>query len=545
MSCSAFLRSGGAAAGDCCCRDSFHGGRMSGISDKVVRNTYYNFMGMAWNGALSFALAPFILHRLGADAYGVLGVSVALTGYAYLLDMSMPATFIRHVAEYEAKGDRARLKQAVNTMAAFYCVLGIVYIALTLLFADKITGIFKTPPRLAADAHYVVVFSMAVFAFTGVANVFSDFQAGMQRLDLSNKLSIILSIPTTAVLVWLLNAGYGLHGMMWRSALTLACYFAANVILARRIFPELEISPRHISGEMFGHFLKFGMKLHVGRISTLVTGQTDKILIACFLSVGAVTYFQLASVLVVTAASMANVLVSAITPAFSEVHARYGKEAVMDVYLRMTKYLSCMAVPLFMLTMVSARLLLQMWLGGGYDRAWPLTVILASGWLASVLAAPGYTACQAMDKPHIISAGATLNIILNLGLNIILIGALGMKGIAWGTAIALLASSACFWFMLHRAMKLPLSSLAGAVTPFFKAAAIAAAALLALDAAFAFRITELGRWSCFALLSARGVVFCAAYALLLRHEKVFRSEELELIKAKLSALPLPRIAGRA
>ena len=509
----------------------------SGISGKVVRNTYYNFMGMMWNGALSFALAPFILHRLRADAYGVLGVSVALTGYAYLLDLSMPATFIRHVAEYEAKGDRPRLNEAVNTMTAFYCALGAVYIALTIIFAGPIVNLLKTPPHLAADTRYVIVFTMIVFALTGVANVFSNFQAGMQRLDLSNKLSIALSIPMTAVLVWLLNAGYGLRGMMWRSALVLACYFAANVWLARRIFPELEISPRHISRAVFMRFLKFGLKLHIGRVSAMISAQTDKIIIACFLSVGAVTYFQLGSVLVVTSVSIANALVSAITPAFSEVHARYGPKAVMEVYLRMTKYLACMAVPMFMLLIVSVRLLLQMWLGGGYDGAWVMTVVLAAGWLISVLPSPGYTACQAIDKPHIISVSAALNIILNIGLNVILIGAFGMKGISWGTSLALAASSVYFWLMLHRALGLPLSALAGAVTPFFKAAAAGTLALLALDAAAGFRVTELSRWSCFALLAARGVVFGAVYILCLRAGKVFPEEEIEFLKTKLSALP--------
>lgn len=506
-------------------------------SGKVVRNTFFNSLGMVWNGAIAFFTTPYMLHRLGDERYGLLGISVAVTGYAYLLDFSIGQTFIRHFAEYNAHGDTRRMNQALNTTFAFYALVGGAAAAAAFALAGPLLGALQVPPQLHSEARFVIILSMITFALTSLFNVFSILQSGLQKLDVANKIAIYISIPQTAVLFYVLESGFGLYGLMWRAAFFSLVYSAVNIWMAYRIFPELKVSWEYVDKALLKTFLSFGLKLHVARISGIITGQTDRIFIGLFLSLAAVTSFQLGNTLVVTLSSLAGIMVSATTPAFTEIFVRHGKSSVIEAYLAVTKYLACFTVPAFALMMLSSGLLLRMWVGPGYPGAAIIAVVLSVGWLFNMLSQAGVSVCQSMDRPQLMAASSVLNMALNIGLNILFIAVFRERGIAWGTTLGMVASSCYFWFMLHRGLNMPFAGLFRAVVPFLEGAVVAALPVFAIDAVTSSFAASSGRPGAIFLLVLRTLVFGAVYLLWLARRKTFPPQEIDFLCSKLETLP--------
>ena len=507
-------------------------------SGKLVRNTFFNSMGMVWNGAIAFFTTPYMLHKLGDERYGLLGIAVAVTGYAYLLDFSIGQTFIKHFAEYNAHKDTDRMNRALNTTLAFYgLVCGAALLAAAFL-TKPLLGALKVPPELHSEASFVIALSLITFALTSLFNVFSILQSGLQRLDLANKISIYISIPQTAALFFVLEKGYGLYGLMWRAAAVAVAYAVVNIWAAYKIFPELKVSWTFVDRGLLRTFLSFGLKLHIARLSGIITGQTDRILIGLMLSLTAVTNFQLGNTLVVTLSSLAGIMVSATTPAFSEIFVRHGKESVVEAYLTVTKYLSSFTVPAFALLMLSASLLLKLWVGPAYAGSAAIVIILSLGAMLNMLAQAGVSVCQSLDRPQLMAASSVLNMVMNIGLNILLISLFREKGIAWGSALGMVVSSCYFWYMLHRGFKMPLSGLLAAVLPFLESSVVAALPLLAIDFMSGPFLAASGRPGALLLLILRICIFAAVYFLWLARKNTFPPQEIDFLCSKFEALPV-------
>jgi O-antigen/teichoic acid export membrane protein len=64
---------------------------------------------------VGFFLSPFILHRLGDDAFSLWVLVFSLTGYYGLLDLGIRASIIRYVAKFAATEDEEQLARFLST----------------------------------------------------------------------------------------------------------------------------------------------------------------------------------------------------------------------------------------------------------------------------------------------------------------------------------------------------------------------------------------------------------------------------------------------
>lgn len=65
-----------------------------------VRNTFFNGVGFIFPILISLIFTPYIVNKLGPDAYGIMGLTGVLWGYFALLDMGLGSGSIKYVSEY-------------------------------------------------------------------------------------------------------------------------------------------------------------------------------------------------------------------------------------------------------------------------------------------------------------------------------------------------------------------------------------------------------------------------------------------------------------
>src|SRR5437016_14554383 len=111
---------------------------------------FINNVGSSWfalgiNVAVGIFLSPFILHRLGDEAFGIWVLIFSVTGYYGLFDLGIRSSIIRYVAKYTATDDQDQLNRLVNTAMFSYGGIGLIAMLITLTASLYLGSIFRIP----------------------------------------------------------------------------------------------------------------------------------------------------------------------------------------------------------------------------------------------------------------------------------------------------------------------------------------------------------------------------------------------------------------
>src|SRR3954471_24230368 len=119
---------------------------------RALKNVVSSWGGLGVNIAVGFFLSPFILHRLGDDAYGLWVLIFSLTGYYGIFDFGIRSSLVRYVSKFQATGDRDELTRLINTSFFTYTCLGLILLLPTFLGTLYVNHLFHVPPGFLRDA---------------------------------------------------------------------------------------------------------------------------------------------------------------------------------------------------------------------------------------------------------------------------------------------------------------------------------------------------------------------------------------------------------
>lgn len=190
---------------------------------------------------ISFFLTPYIVSRLGAAAYGFLGLSNNIIGYTALVTVALNSMAGRFVSINYHKGDfdsanRYMSSTVVGNIALAFCI--VLILGLVTVFLEEIINI---PSELIGDVKFLFTL-LFVNAALGLCTSVISFPTFIKnRLDLSNLYGIIGNILRVVLII----SAYGFFpAHIWYiGAVGLVCTaynIFVNYGLFRRLTPELK-----------------------------------------------------------------------------------------------------------------------------------------------------------------------------------------------------------------------------------------------------------------------------------------------------------------
>lgn len=482
------------------------------LSKIIIRNTFFNVAGRLWGIGVSLFFTPYVLSRLGPERFGVWAIAGVVTSYVCLLDFGIGASFVKYIAEFYAGGDIRKINQLINSGVIFYSFLAVVIVIVTVVSRSFLLAFLRIPPYLYAEAEFVFLLAVLLLAVSNALSPIAALQAGLQRMDISNKISIGSSIPYAMGVVFFLENGYGLRGLMINNVIIFMLNSLLNTVAAFRIFPQLRFGPFLFSMEVFRKLFLFGSKLQVARVSSLISTHMDKLIVNRWVSLSQVVFYQLGFSVIETLKSVALLLPSAVMPAFSEMDARKESERLVEGYVRSSRYLVLAVVPLFALSFVCAPELIVIWIGNGYENAAVIVQILSVGWGLAVVSSMRSAMAQAIGRPGIEMRAGLVAAVLNIPLSIILTVKFGLFGAAMGTTVSLIMSVIYGYWGLHKEIRLDFWAFAKEnIVPVFFLCIGAAIAVEIITRLFYVIITDCGRITAVFILIIQTAVFFAVY----------------------------------
>lgn len=421
------------------------------ISGKVVRNTFFNIAGYFWGALVTIVLTPYILSNIGAERYGILVVAGIVSGYFGLLDLGISTSFVKYISEFYARKEYDRINSVIVTGTAFYALFSSLAAGLGIWFSGEIIGAMRVPAELATEGEFCLRTALIIFLVTNVFSGLNSLQRGLQRMDVTLKISVAAAVVNMAGIVAVLESGFGLPAIMLVNLGAALVKGGLDSMAARSLLPSLSLRPVHLSAEMFRKQFFWGYNLQIARVSGMISAHLDKLLIIFFLSPDLVAMYQLGWMVALYAVSGITLISGALVPAFSEAFALGKDKAAAEAYFRGTVYTGTLAFPVFVFLAAAAPEIMFLWVGEGYADSVLVLRILSAGWLINtVLGAIGTPFVQGAGKPQIQMRGALLNVILNPVLSVLLLLKLGFTGLMIGTSAAISIGAVYFTLELRR-----------------------------------------------------------------------------------------------
>lgn len=428
------------------------------VQRTIARNTIFNSLGRIFEGVLGLVLTWYIVDlRLGPAAWGLWSLVAVFTSYAALLDFGVASGFTKYIAEHHARGERQRLSAVVSTGVFFYAALGVVLVPIGWFVIDALMDSVIAPYALdrnpdagehLADLHFLLQGGLVLFAVNNCFAPLAAVPTGLQRMGLTNILGLVATLAKIVLTVYFIESGHGVRGLLYTNGLVLAGFGIASGALAFWLLPGLRISPLQVSRKAFDALFAFGWRTQVAKLSNLINFQTDRIVVAAVFSggLGLVGVYALGEQMAGRMRQLPALLVSALTPAASDLDARGEHERLQRLYLLSTKYMAAAAIPLAIYFCLMAEPIMRAWLSGAprLDIAAWVMRILCVGYLVNLLPGPGVS--LALGKGH---AGETMiagliSMFANVVFTVLLYGFIGFYGIPIATSLGMAIST--WWF---------------------------------------------------------------------------------------------------
>jgi O-antigen/teichoic acid export membrane protein len=403
----------------------------------LVLGAATNWAAFAATLAVSFFLAPYLIHALGDARYGVWCVVESILAYFTLFDLGIAACLVRFVARFHAVEQREELNRLVSCCLVIFsiaaaCVL-VLGSALTPLVAPGLE--FRLGEQ--GDIAPFMLLMLANLAVTLPLSVFPTILDGLQRFGVKSLVRLVFLGLRVGGIVFAMESRPGLWSLAIVFTLTNLLEHLAMAVLAVRFLPGLRLSHRLVDRATLRQVRGYSVDAFLAMLAGRITVQTGAIVVGGFLTVAAAAHYAIAARLVDLAKNLLRSITTTLTPAVSEREARGDFDGVRRMLLDGTRCVLYLVLPVHLGLLFFGKPFLSRWIGGQQYAEWcfPAVAILSATLTIGVAQSVASRILYGMGKLRLFARLALVEAMVNLLLCLTLVGAMGVEGVALGVAI--------------------------------------------------------------------------------------------------------------
>lgn len=438
------------------------------ILGRLVRNIATNWVGLAINIVISFFLAPYVVNSLGATYYGIWAVTLQFTGYLYLMDFGVRDAVIYYIARFHARHASKKVNEVVRVAMEAYFPIFLGAVALS------IGGGWVFPKFISVEGVPDSSISL-VFFLTGITiaqgflfNVFTGVLNGLQRFDVGNYIGVSIGIVRAGLIVFALDAGYGIVGLAWIQLGVSLFSSVLNLIAARIILRRNGIEMGWVSIHakrrivLIRRMLGYSVFVFISNIGQKTNAAAGALIIAYFLPVAQVTPYAIAASLSGYSRSLIQASSWVFNPLVSQYAALNDTKGLIDAICRGTKLAMVVGLPVLTSFILVGDIFIGLWMGPEFIADAAMVLLVLS--IMELISAPHHVmsgALWGMNKHQELAWLRIGEAVANVLLSIFLVQRYGIVGAAVGALIPHLLLVLLFLpLLLRKHVQMPIRALA-------------------------------------------------------------------------------------
>jgi O-antigen/teichoic acid export membrane protein len=413
------------------------------LKAQALKNVGWNWLGAAVNLIVGFFISPFILHRLGDEAFGIWVLIFSLTGYYGVFDFGIRSSIVKYVAECHATGDRERLNKIINTAFFTYSGVAIVLIAVVGSGSLFLGSVFHFSPGVehSARALFLVVGFAAALGLP--LSVFAGVLEGLQECYALNATQATASVLRALLIVLSLHHGMGL---LTAALITVALPLLSYGMYAWKVMRAVpfQLGFRCLDRSTFRQMLQYSLLSFLSIVAFRLRFQTDAVLIGAMLSSSAITYFSIGSKLLNYSFLVMAGLGQIFVPMSSQFDAAGDKERLRKLFVLGNQACALTVFPIGAVLVMLGKPIIDVWVGSRYESSYLILLILLVPSILSHVQGGSRQILYGTGRHKVLAIVSLGEGIVNVGLSIAFIHYWGVVGDAFGTALPLTLTSVFF-----------------------------------------------------------------------------------------------------
>src|SRR5579863_5693029 len=411
---------------------------------QILKNVGSSWFALGVNVLVGIFLSPFILHRLGDDAFGLWILIFSVTGYYGLFDLGIRSSIVRYVAKYSATDEIEELNRLVNTAMFSYTGIGVLAMIITLIATYYVDSIFRVPAAFLVTARWLLFMVGASVSLGFPLGVFSGILEGLQRFYLLNFVNVTSTLLRAVLIVVALRRGGGLLTVAF---ITVSLPLLNGFVNAGAVFRHLRLrlGLQHVSRASLRRIASYSGTTFLIIVAGRLRFKTDALVIGTFVSAAAITYFTIGSRLVDYSSEVVSSLAQIFVPMSSQSHATGDLDGLRKIFVIGNRACAFIIFPITAVLTVLGKSVIEAWVGPKYvATSYPVMLVLLYPMTLMLAQSASGRTLWGMAKHRtwawvVLAEGAA-----NLILSVALVRPYGIMGDAIGTAIPLTCSMILF-----------------------------------------------------------------------------------------------------
>lgn len=341
-------------------------------------NIFFNLLSQGIILGTAFLTTPYIVNKLGAEAYGVVILMGIFLGYLGLLDFGLGGALIRYLTECTAMGDQERFRKIFWSSLIVYALISVAGGGLFILATPTLVSSFlKIPPNLHAPT--VIAFFIGAGALM-INLLLQPLQAilwAYHRIYLVALVSLMTGVMQPVIAIVAISLGYGVVGVSTATFLTSLSTFILVVWLVTRLHRSW--GEPVWDTKSLKMLFRYGGWLTIAQIAIQGATSLDKIFMGRYLSSAMVGYYNLSVTIPLKLWIIHGAFASSAFPLLVSLHAQKASSVeVFCLMLRFARSIQLLLAPLVVFLIFFGGLFLHIWINERAAHYGRLSMSLAS-----------------------------------------------------------------------------------------------------------------------------------------------------------------------
>ena len=294
---------------------------------------------------ISFYISPLIVSKVGASAYGFIGLANDFVSYAAIIATVFNSVASRFIANSFYKKDYETANYYFNSLIAANIAISAVLGLAGVLLVPNLDKVLSIPASLVFDVKLTFALIFGSYIISLLTLVFTTSTFVTNRTDIQGIRNIIQYLIRFALVVIFLNfISVRIYWVALATLIATAVISIMNMSLTKRLTPELKIDPSKAKRKYAVELAKSGSWMALTSISTVLLRGLDLTVANIFVGDYEMGLLSIARTIPNNVTSVIATIAPIFTPVFI---AYYAQDDIAGLTSNVKKTINTMALILF------------------------------------------------------------------------------------------------------------------------------------------------------------------------------------------------------
>lgn len=414
---------------------------------RLLRNLSTNILNFLVNILIGLWLPPYIINKLGVEAYGLIPLANSISSYAVIISISINGSIARYLIIDIEKNNIQDANKTFNSALWGLSAILLLITPILILVAFNIQNLINVPFSIISDANFLFLFVFLSFIISNFTSLLNTSPYINNRLDLINATNLtqstirLISIISIFALLSISLASVGIA-----SIIAAIIALIISFIFFKKQTPLLKLNIKYFNFDILKEILSMGGWLLVSQIGALLFLQVDLIVINVVAGAEAAGNYSVLLPWNSLIRSFAAVLAGVIAPIILQYYAKNKIDSIIKITLLSIKYLGIFISIIVANLCIFSKDILTIWLGPEFSSLSLLFIVLVSHLGINLSILPLYSISNAYKKVKIPGIVTIILGGINVALAVILLKytSLHLYGVALASFIVLTGKNILF-----------------------------------------------------------------------------------------------------